>query len=45
VELLGDTTQPSTGAPARVLNADDWAALFIEKRSAITDHDCTGGVE
>jgi len=40
VELLGETSKASPGAPARTLNADDWADLFVAKSVEITSHRC-----
>jgi len=39
VELLGETFEPSPGN-VRTVDADDWAALFLEKASEITGHHC-----
>ena len=39
VELLGETFEPSPGR-VRTVDADDWAALFLEKASEITGHRC-----
>jgi hypothetical protein len=41
VELLGETFEPSPGS-VRTVDADDWAALFLEKASAIIEHRCPG---
>jgi hypothetical protein len=40
VELIGEMIQPTADASVRSVDADDWAALFIEKQAAITEHRC-----
>jgi hypothetical protein len=41
VELLGETAETPSGE-VRMLGADDWAELFAEKATAITEHRCPG---